>query len=727
MARWGFVLMVCTAICLILLKTDWFHWIGATESMTEGKGIESGYNHLALEKSPYLIQHADNPVDWYPWNEEAFSKAIDEDKPVFLSIGYSACHWCQVMEEESFRDEEVAEFLNGHFVAVKVDREERPDIDNIYMTVCQALTGSGGWPLTIIMTPDKKPFFAGTYFPKHSRSGHPGLIDILHQVSDLWNRDRDALTGTGNKVTEAIMQSSNTSQAGSLGLETLENAYQGFLKGFDEAHGGFGKAPKFPSPHNISFLLRWWERTGEPKALEMALKTLDAMWQGGMYDHLGFGFHRYSTDQRWLVPHFEKMLYDQAMLSIAYIEAFQSTGDQRFKRVAEEVIDYVFRILTSPEGGFYSSENADSEGEEGKFYAWTLQEVKSILGEERGELFCRFYGVDEAGNLHDGKNVLHRTWKISDFAKNLGIMPVELEEELDRSREELLSFRESRVRPSMDDKILTDWNGLMIVALAKASKAFGEPEYSRAADKAARFILATLKRTDGRLLHRFREGEAGIPGFLDDYAFFVWGLIELYETTFETFYLREALSLTEDMFKLFWDEENGGFYFTAIDGEELITRTKEAYDGAVPSGNSVAALNLLRLNRMTMRSDLQQNASALMQSFGAVINNYPTGFSQFLAALDFELGPSQEIVVAGDLEDEDTERMLNIIRTSFLPRKVVLLHPQRGSEEIEEIAPFVKEQGKLDGEVSVYVCENFACKLPVNDESELISLLRSSK
>lgn len=725
MSRWGFVLLIGAVIILAPGKTEWFHTMGRDDTGYEEPGKSAGHNRLAMEKSPYLLQHADNPVNWYPWKEEAFAKARDEDKPIFLSIGYSACHWCQVMEEESFRDEEVAELLNKHFVSIKVDREERPDIDNVYMTVCQAMTGSGGWPLSIIMTPDRKPFFAGTYFPKNPRRGLPGLLNILGQVADLWQRDRTALVTTGDRVAEAVGNAAGIGHAGELDAEILQKAYQNFRVRFDEAHGGFGKAPKFPSPHNLSFLLRWWLRTGDQLSLRMVEQTLDAMRWGGIYDHLGFGFHRYSTDERWHIPHFEKMLYDQALLTIAYVEAYQATGDERYRKVADEIITYVMRDLTSPDGAFYSSENADSEGEEGKFYTWTHGEIIRILGEKRGGRFCRFYGVDEAGNLTDGKSVLRRSRSLPDAARDMGIAPDELGEELEGSREELLSHRKLRARPSLDDKILTDWNGLMIASLAKASQAFGDERYAETAEMAARFIMRNLREGDGGLLHRYRDGEAAIPAFLDDYAFFTWGLIELYEATFKTEYLREALTLTDRMIELFWDESDGGFYFTATDGEKLLLRAKEAYDGAIPSGNSVAALNLLRLGRMAMRDDLEKKADQLFQSFGEMVSKNPSYFSQLLTALDFNIGPTSEIIVAGDLCEEGTRGMLDVIRTRFLPRKVLLLHPPDGGEEIEAIATFVKNQGRVDGETAVYVCENFACKLPARSEEELISLLGS--
>ena len=687
---------------------------------------EDGHNRLIFEKSPYLLQHADNPVDWYPWGEEAFLKAKKEDKPIFLSIGYSACHWCQVMERESFEDEEVAQLMNQYFVAVKVDREERPDIDNIYMTVCQYMTGSGGWPLTIIMTPDEKPFFAGTYFPKQAKFGRSGLMEILNQIASLWRKDRPRALQAGDQVTQTIKNISSSPMGGNLTKENLKKAFQKFQDSFDETYGGFGLAPKFPSAHNLSLLLRWWKRSGEEKALKMVEKTLDAMWKGGMYDHLGFGFHRYSTDSRWLVPHFEKMLYDQAMLAIAYVEAYQATGKAQYAEVARQVFTYVLRDMTSPEGAFYSSENADSEGEEGKFYVWTQDEIKAILGEKHEDLFCRFFGVTKNGNLEEGRSVLHIKKTVEEFARNEGMAPDELKKILEQSRQRLFVARQKRIHPSKDDKILTDWNGLMIVAFSKGAQALNEPEYADAARKAADFLLKELRRKDGRLLHRYREGEAALPGYVDDYGFLVWGLIDLYEATFEARYLQEALTFSDDMLKLFWDEKEGGLYFTGDDNEKLISRMKDVYDGAIPSGNSVASLNLLRLGRITMRQELEEKAEQAIESFGKTISRSPTGFSQFLIALDFAVGPTKEIVIAGDLHQEDTNLMLHTIRRRFLPGKVLILHPEgEEGKAIEKIIPFVKGQNKINEKAAAYICENHTCKLPTTDVQKMISFIES--
>jgi uncharacterized protein YyaL (SSP411 family) len=683
-------------------------------------------NRLANEKSPYLLQHADNPIDWYPWGEEAFARAGKEDKPIFLSVGYSACHWCHVMEEESFEDQEVAGLMNEHFVAVKVDREERPDVDRIYMSVCQAMTGSGGWPLTVVMTPQKKPFFAGTYFPKEARYGRPGLMEVLEQIASLWKDDRQRLLQAGDQVTEAVRETALSSQSGDISEAMLQQAYDNFSDRFDLAHGGFGGAPKFPTPHNLTFLLRWWKRSGQEEALIMVERTLDAMWRGGLYDHLGFGFHRYSTDERWLVPHFEKMLYDQALLAMAYVEAYQATGKEQYAEVAREVFGYVLRDMTAPKGGFYSSEDADSEGQEGKFYVWTEKELSAILGSKDGALTARFYGLTAGGNFEDGGNILHRNKSMEEMSAAEGLSVEELDKILQRSRKKLFTVREKRVRPAKDDKVLADWNGLMIAALAKGARVLDQPDYARAAVRATDFLLATMRDSNGRLLHRYRLGEAGVPGYADDYAFLAWGLVELYEATFQARYLRDALDITDQMLDLFWDDQRGGLYFTARDGEDLIARTKESYDGAVPSGNSVAALNLLRLSRMTMRSDLQDRAEQLMRSFAGRAGEAPTAYAQLLIAVDFALGPANEIVIAGELQAEDTRKMLAALRRTFLPRKVVIFHPDGPEGQLmEEIVPWIKEQSSMDGRATAYVCQDFACQMPTSDAAEMLSLIES--
>ena len=684
-------------------------------------------NQLAQEKSPYLLQHADNPVHWLPWGSDAFAKAKAEDKPIFLSIGYATCHWCHVMAHESFEDDEVAEILNTHFISVKVDREERPDVDKIYMSVCQALTGRGGWPLTVLMTPEGKPFFAGSYFPKTSRMGMPGLMDVLNQLATMWQNDRNRILTSGDKITEAIqLQPVGNTSAPIPGIGTLDKAFNQLSQSFDARWGGFGKAPKFPSPHNFTFLLRYHQRDTGATALEMVEKTLDAMRNGGIFDQVGLGFHRYSVDDQWLVPHFEKMLYDQALLAMAYTECHQVTGKDRFGRVAREIFTYVLRDMTDPQGGFYSAEDADSEGEEGLFYVWTPAEVKACLGDEQGDLFCRFYNVSDDGNFEGGKSILHMTFSPEVFSKREGIELQQLLTELENAREKLFHLRENRIHPLKDDKIITSWNGLMIAALAKGARALDEPLYAEAAEKAADFILKNLVSTNGRLLRRYREKEAALPAYLNDYAFMVWGLLELYEATFNVFWFEKAISLNREMIDIFWDDLNGGLFYTGKGNERLITRSKEIYDGALPSGNSVAALNFLRLNRMTDDTDLAGKLEQLMGAFAEQVTHYPMAHTQFLASVDFMVGPSREIVIAGNPNLDNTLVMAKKINEKFLPNKVVLFRPNDGltADKCISLAPFLKDMPSEEQVPTVYVCEQYACKAPVRTLQDLEAALK---
>ena len=687
----------------------------------------SGTNRLIGEKSPYLLQHARNPVDWYPWDDEAFDRARREDRPVFLSIGYSACHWCHVMEAESFSDPEVAELLNRHFVSIKVDREERPDVDHIYMTACQAMTGSGGWPLTIVMTAGGQPFFAGTYFPRRSKYGRPGLVDVLRQIVSLWRDDRQRLLQAGAHMADALRRiSADDSPGGRLSKDNLKEAGRQLEERFDPVHGGFGAAPKFPTPHHLTLLLRWWRRSGRKKALEMVEKTLDGMWRGGIYDHLGFGFHRYATDVTWLIPHFEKMLYDQALLSMAYCEAYQATGENGYARAAREIFRYVLRDMTSPEGGFYSAEDADSEGQEGRYYVWTPDQIRSVLGRETGGRFCRFYGVTPEGNFEDGASVLHRTTAAETFAAREHLSVLELERFVESSRRKLFKVRQERVAPLKDDKILADWNGLMIAALARGGAVLGDEAYIQAAQRAAEFLLWQLHNKKGRLLHRYRDGQAAIDGFLDDHAFFLWALIELYEAAFQARYLREALRLADDMVDRFWDSRRGGFYLTGSGEEAMLMRPKEITDGALPSGNSAAALGLLRLGRLAGRADLEERARETMDAAAAQAARVPGGFSHLLMALDFALGPAHEVVIAGDLQEKDTRQMLTALRSRFVPNAVVLLHPSgREGRDLEKLVPAVRNQVPLEGKAAAYVCRDFACRRPVTDPDRMMAQIDS--
>jgi uncharacterized protein YyaL (SSP411 family) len=625
-------------------------------------------------------------VDWYPWGPEAFEKARKEDKPVFLSIGYSTCHWCHVMEHESFEDPEVAKLMNEVFVSVKVDREERPDLDNIYMAVSQMMTGGGGWPLTVIMTPDKKPFFAGTYFPKESRYGRIGMLDLVPRIKEVWMTKRDEVLQSANQITAALQQISGGAPGEELGEPTLRTAYEQLSQRFDAQYGGFGSAPKFPTPHNLLFLLRSWKRTGNEKALQMVEKTLEGLRRGGIYDHVGFGFHRYSTDQLWLVPHFEKMLYDQSLLAMAYTEAYQATGKAEYAQTAREIFTYVLRDMRAPTGGYYSAEDAQSEGEEGKFYLWTEEEIRQVLPAKEAELVIAVFGVEKGGNFHDeasgkrmGTNILHLKRELREVALGLKIPEGQLSKRLENARGKLFAAREKRIRPHKDDKILTDWNGLMIAALAKGARALDEPHYAEAAEGALKFILETMRNPDGRLLHRYRDGEATLPGYVDDYAFLIWGTLELYETTFEVRHLQTALELNNDLLNHFWDDKAGAFYFTADDAEKLLVRQKDIYDGAIPSGNSVAALNLLRLGRITANPSFEESAVMIGRAFSQGVRQSPAGYTQLMLSVDFGVGPSYEVVIAGKAGAEDTETMVRTLRTHFVPNKVVLFRP--GQEE----------------------------------------------
>ena len=697
------------------------------------KTVEKRHNRLIFEKSPYLLQHADNPVDWYPWGPEAFEKARNENKPIFLSVGYSTCHWCHVMERESFEDAEVARLINEVFVSVKVDREERPDIDNVYMMVCQMMTDSGGWPLTIIMTPDKKPFFATSYIPKETRFGRMGMLELIPRIKEIWATRRDEVANSANQITAALQQMPQDTYGEEPDESTLRLAYEQFSKRFDDQHGGFGSAPKFPSPHNLLFLLRYWKRTGTEKALEMVEKTLQEMRHGGIYDHVGFGFHRYSTDSKWLLPHFEKMLYDQAMLAMAYTEAYQATGKEEDRKTAREIFAYVLRDMTAPEGGFYSAEDADSQGEEGKFYLWTEEEIRPVLGSEEVDLMVKVFNIEKDGNFTEqatgkrtGRNILHLTKSLKELAFDLKMPDQDLQKHLERARQRLFTYREKRIHPLKDDKILTDWNGLMVAAFAKGAQVFDEPKYAEAAKGAVDFILKNMRKSDGQLLHRHREGQAAIPAYLDDYAFLIWGLLELYETIFEPGYLQTALDLNRNLTEHFWDDNNGGFYSTADEGENLLVRQKEIYDGAISSGNSVAMLNLLRLGRITVNSDFEEKAAKIGRAFSKNVKQSPSAYTQLMLGVDFGVGPSYEVIIAGNPQAKDTKEMLKAIHTQFVPNKVVILRPtEQESPDIISLAEFTKYQSSINGKATAYVCLNYNCKLPTTDISKMLDLLNA--
>lgn len=687
--------------------------------------MKQGQNRLINEKSPYLLQHAHNPVDWYPWGDEAFKKAEVEDKPVFLSIGYSTCHWCHVMERESFEDEEIAGLINETFVPIKVDREERPDIDGIYMTVCQMLTGGGGWPLTIVMTPDKKPFFAGTYFPKEGRFGRAGLKEIIPQMKEMWTNKRDDVKKSSGEILSVLKSTSEGGELDGVPKSVLDTAFEQLFQRFDKTYAGFGGAPKFPTPHNLLFLLRYWHRTGDENALEMAEVTLEAMKNGGIYDHVGFGFHRYSTDRKWLVPHFEKMLYDQALLASVYTEAYQISKKNLFKRTAEEILTYVIRNMTSPEGGFYSAEDADSEGEEGRFYLWTEQEIMEALDEREADIFIKAFGIKPEGNWLDqvkggynGTNILFSAGNIVELSDNLGESQEVISRSVETSLKKLFELREKRERPHRDDKILTDWNGLMISAFAKAASVFNNTDFLTYARNAADFITDKLTDSSGRLLHRFREGTAGLTASADDYAFLIAAHLDLFEACFELEYLKTAVKLQKDFTKHYFDVQNGGYFFTPEYGERLLIRNKEYYDGAVPSGNSVAILNLMKLSKLTGNSEYEEQAWEVTKSYPHNFLTAPSAFTQALAGLDFAFGPSAEIVIAGS----DTVEMLNEVNAHYMPKKVVIVHSGE-DEELKGISPYAYEQKPVDGRTAAYVCRNFVCNMPALEPEELRKIL----
>lgn len=663
-------------------------------------------NRLINEKSPYLLQHAYNPVDWYPWCEEAFLKAKQENKPIFLSIGYSSCHWCHVMEKESFEDEEVAKILNDKYISIKVDREERPDVDNTYMTFCQAVTGSGGWPLTIIMTPEQKPFFAGTYFPKKSMYGRPGIIQILKQISDEWKNNKDNIINTSNKLLNTMKERVSQDKSEEINESILHDAIMEMNYYYDNKYGGFGIAPKFPTPHKLMLLLIYYKVYNDKSALGMVENTLKCMYKGGIFDHIGFGFSRYSTDEKWLVPHFEKMLYDNALLAYVYTEAYQVTGKSFYKEVAEKIFTYILRDMTSPEGGFYSAEDADSEGVEGKFYVWSLEEIQSILGEDAKE-FCNTYDITEKGNF-EGKNI-----------PNLIGKDLENIDKLEELRNKLFKVREKRVHPFKDDKILTAWNALMIVSLSYAGRVFENKEYINRAKKAYDFIENNLIRKDGRLLARFRHGEAAYIAYLEDYSFLVWALMELYEATFESNYLKQALNFTDKMIKLFWDEESYGFFHSGRDGEKLILNLKDSYDTAIPSGNSVTAMNLIKLSKITGDNSLGEKAYKMFQGFGGNIKESLQSHSIFLISYMNYIKPSRQIVIASEKEDRLFKEMIKEVNKRFMPFTIILLN----DGNLENIVPFIKDEKKIDNKTTAYICENFSCNKPVYNIEDFIKLI----
>ncbi|HNH30680.1 MAG TPA: thioredoxin domain-containing protein [bacterium] len=689
----------------------------------------SEYNRLIFEKSPYLLQHARNPVKWWSWCDEAFETARAEDKPVFLSIGYATCHWCHVMEHESFEDVDIASAMNASFICVKVDREERPDIDHVYMAVTQAMTGHGGWPMTVLMTWDKKPFFTGTYFPKRSRHGRIGMHDLIKAINDAWLYRKDDVLTNARQIVESV-SSIDASEPKPLRTVIVSEAVEMFKNQFDQRYAGFGNAPKFPTPHNISFLLRYYHTTHDADVLQMVVRTLDAMRWGGIYDHIGFGFHRYSTDARWFLPHFEKMLYDQALTAIAYTEAYQITGYARFKETAQNILEYVLRDMEAPSGGFYSAEDADSDGEEGKFYLWSFSEIAAILGTIDAELFAKVYNLDREGNYYDeatrepnGSNIIFLTKEWSDITAETGITEHALREQTDQMRKKLLEVRSRRTRPLKDDKILTDWNGLMITALCKAAQVFEDATYVHAAMRAEHFIRTRMMTKDGHLYKRHRLDESGLPAHLDDYAFWIWGLIELVETTGDVQFLKEARRLTTIVVDEFEDPDNGGFYFTSQNGEPLIRRTKELYDGAIPSGNSVMLSNLYRMSRLLHEPALAGKAERIGLSFADSIHRMPMAFAQFLSGWDRLQQAPMEIIITGTKDNATFQVMSTLAHHAYHANKTLII---KSSDVWDDLSPQYKNYPINSDYAKAYVCRDFHCEAPVSDKTDLQNKLRNA-
>ncbi len=679
-------------------------------------------NRLIHETSPYLLQHAHNPVDWYPWGEEALAHAKQEDKPILLSIGYSACHWCHVMERESFENEEIAQVMNELFVNIKVDREERPDLDEIYMTAVQVMTRSGGWPMTVFLTPELQPFYGGTYYPPTDRYGRPGFPKVMHAVAEAYREQNQKVLEQANQITTHLNQMSQIvdSHEQQLTEELMENAFQHYRSQFDPQYGGFGTAPKFPPSMGLPFLLRYWHHSSNPNALEMVELTLEKMARGGIYDQLGGGFHRYSTDAHWLVPHFEKMLYDNAQLVIAYFEAYQATKKLFYRHIATETLDYVLREMYDTEnGGFYSTQDADSEGVEGKFFVWEPTEVEDITHEKNAEIFCEFYDITPHGNF-EGENILHVQTPPDIFARKLQMELSELEAILADGKQKLFAAREKRIKPGLDDKILTSWNGLMLRGMAMGYQLTGKPEYLKACQKSAEFILTTLSQENGLLWRTHRTGKSHLNAYLEDYSYFIAGLIALYEASFEPRWLTEAERLAHIMIEQFADETSGGFFFIGKAHEPLIVHSKSAYDGATPSGASMAIHSLLRLAKYLDNPEFHDRAVETLKLYYHQMEAMPSGSGQLLCELAFLLSTPKEIAIVGQKADTATNAMLAALHGQYLPNKIVaLIEPTR-----ESTLPILADKTQIDNRATAYVCENYACQVPTTEVDTLVAMLQ---
>ncbi len=690
---------------------------------------ETKQNRLKNSQSPYLLQHASNPVDWYPWGDIAFEKAKKENKPIFLSIGYSTCHWCHVMEHESFEDSSVAELMNLNFINIKVDREEMPEVDHLYMSVCQAMTGRGGWPLTIVMNPDKKPFFAGTYFPKQGKGKRPGMLQIIPSLANAWKTKQVEINSSISKIENYLIEINTSKPGKNWNEKIIKNAFSDFSNRFDSDYGGFGKSPKFPSPHNLIFLLRYSKTYKDPNALKMVEITLDNMRLGGIFDHIGLGFHRYSTDKRWFLPHFEKMLYDQAMIAMAYLEAYQITKKQKYANVVHEIFTYVLRDMTDLSGGFYSAEDADSEGEEGTFYVWTKEEFIRVLGQENGEKMSKIFGFIKGGNFHDessgqttGKNIPYFPVEINSLSNELDMSSDEFNGFIKKSREKLFNHRKNRTHPLKDDKILTDWNGLMIAALANGGKILNNSEYTMAAQNSAKFMKESLRDSEGKLFKRSRLGKAGLSPHIDDYSFMVWGLLNLYENTFEIDHLETAIELTKIMIEDFSDS-NGGFFIGSKHAEKLMVRSKDSYDGAIPSGNSVAVMNLFRLSKITGNTSWEELAAKTLRAFTEQAEKSPSGFSHMLTAFIFNLKSPKELVIVAEENNSETKSIINRIQSIYSPNKVIILKTKAVSERINNLAPWLKNHEMINSKPTFYFCEDFSCKQPTTNIKTILNYL----
>ncbi|MEI7473981.1 MAG: thioredoxin domain-containing protein [bacterium] len=680
-------------------------------------------NWLINEKSLYLQQHAYNAVDWFPWCDEAFEKAKKEDKPIFLSIGYSSCHWCHVMAHESFDDNEIAKYLNENYIAIKVDKEERPDLDDIYMTVCQLLSTSCGWPLNIVMTPEHEPFWAGSYFSIKASQDEPAFIDILKELNKLWHKNPIRIFEIIDKISEqmTIIQNKSSTEE-EINRNVLNKAFDLLKESFDNIHGGFEKAPKFPAPHKINFLLAKYNATAETEALDMAEKTLLSMYQGGIFDHIGGGFHRYSIDDKWHIPHFEKMIYDQALIANTYIEAYQLTKNELYADIAKKTLDFCLRELANENGGFYCGLDSDSEGKEGDFYIWTRDEIFNILGSD-AQLFCKFYGITESGNFKNGKNVLYISQDISEFAEKNNLNPIELEEQFENSIKILYDERNKRILPIKDNKILTAWNGLMIKALSLAARVFNEDKYKIAATKTCLFILDTLTTSEGKLFRSHCEGESNIVGFLEDYAFFIYGLLELYEATYEVVYLKLSLNLADKMIEDFYDDENSGFFFTSKSAEPLFFNNKSSFDNSIPSANAIAVLVLQKLADITNNQNYQAIVEKTFKLFNHDINTYPDSHSQFLTALIYHLGRHRILLISENSKDKNTPKIIQSLNSKIF-QDGFILYKQENDEEIESIYKEAKDKQPLEDKTEIFISEKNLSNLSIKGIDEVEAYLQ---